>query len=161
MDKHDVLAVLATAMALEADEVEHRTLQCCHEILSGESDNYISPARLLVAAQAATSHLEHSRLLAAYYVLDVQINEARGLLFSGRRDEPDLTQPLDNDMTDTKQPVPAKKPAWLKLVPKIDSPAADAAIREAEAAADQPEVLREPKAVGAALAAVADAMDRK
>lgn len=77
------------------------------------------------------------------------------------RDQPDLPHHLYDDMPDTKQPS-AKKPAWLKLVPKIESPAADAAIQAAETVAGQmQEVLRDPKAVSAALVAVADAMDRK
>lgn len=76
-------------------------------------------------------------------------------------DQPDLPHHLYEHMTDTKQ-LSATNPAWLKQVPKIDSPAADAAIQAAETAAGQmQEVLRDPKAVGAALAAVADAMDRK
>jgi hypothetical protein len=75
--------------------------------------------------------------------------------------QPDLPHHLYDDMTDTEQ-LSATNPAWLKLVPKIDSPVADAAIQSAETAAGQmQEILRDPKAVGAALAAVADAMDRK
>ncbi len=51
-----------------------------------------------------------------------------------------------------------QKPAWLAQVADISNPALAAAIKEVEQQGGNPEIITNPKAVGLALAAVAEAM---
>ncbi len=51
-----------------------------------------------------------------------------------------------------------QKPAWLANVAEINSPELTAAIKKAEQAAGNPEIITDKKVVRLALAAVAEAM---
>lgn len=54
-----------------------------------------------------------------------------------------------------------KTPAWLSQVTNLQSPEAAKAVEAVEAESGKQEVITDSKAVGASLAAIADAMDKE
>lgn len=54
-----------------------------------------------------------------------------------------------------------KTPAWLSQVTNLQSPEAAKVVEAVEAESGKQEVITDSKAVGASLAAIADAMDKE